>query len=350
MKNDFSRYNCQMALPGFNEERQQLMLNARVVIIGAGGLGSPAAQYLTAAGVGTIGIVDYDTVSVSNLHRQILYNPADEGKKKVLVACERLQKQNPDVQLIPHDLKVTSQNIMQLIEGYDLIIDGTDNFETRYLINDAAVLSGKPVIYGAIYQYEGQIAVWNLLNENGDRSPNYRDVFPKVNADQIPNCAVGGVIPTLAGIIGSMQANEAIKYITKTGGLVAGKMLLFDSQTLQGRIIRIGDKTETKITRLVETLAISTISASELQQKIDDGSLLLIDVRSEEEREDFNIGGEHIPLEDLYNQIDEIAAKSIKTVFYCATGKRSGDAVKLIKKRHPDANVFSLENGLAGWE
>jgi molybdopterin/thiamine biosynthesis adenylyltransferase/rhodanese-related sulfurtransferase len=348
MKPEFLRYSCQIALPGFSENTQSLLQNAKVLIVGAGGLGCPAAQYLTAAGVGTLGIVDFDTVSISNLHRQILYTPDDVGQKKVDIACLRLQKQNPGVKLVPHDVKVTSQNVMELIAPYDILIDGTDNFDSRYLLNDAAVITGKPIVYGAIYQYEGQVAVWNVINENGTKSPNYRDIFPRVDATQIPNCAEGGVIPTLAGIIGCIQANETIKYITKTGELLFGKIMIFDVQTMQSRIIKIGDVTLTHINRLTESINIPTVSADELKKDLAENLVKLIDVRTEEEREDFNIGGEHIPLDELNNYVDDLDI-NVKTVFYCSSGKRSGEAVKIMKKKYPDAAVFSLRGGLRDW-
>ena len=348
MISDFLRYSCQIALPGFEENGQTLLQRAKVLIVGAGGLGCAAAQYLTATGIGTIGIADFDTVNTSNLHRQVLYTPQDVGKKKVITICERLQKQNPGIELIAHDIKVSSQNVMDLISPYDIIIDGTDNFESRYLLNDAAVITKKPVVYGAIYQYEGQLAVWNVLNENGTPGPNYRDLFPKVDASQIPNCAEGGVIPTIAGIIGCMQANEVIKYLTKTGELIAGKFLVFDALTMQSRIIKMENTTGTHITRLIETVDAPTVTVSQLKAGIEDNTIVLIDVRSHEEREEFNIGGEHVPFELLYNQIDTLD-KVATTIFYCATGKRSGEAVKLIKKRYADANVFSLDGGLKKW-
>jgi molybdopterin/thiamine biosynthesis adenylyltransferase/rhodanese-related sulfurtransferase len=348
MKPDYLRYSCQLALPGFNEQTQNLLQNSKVLIAGAGGLGCPAAQYLAAAGIGTLGIADFDTVSDTNLHRQILYTPADQGQKKVLVACERLQKQNPGIKLVPHDVKITSQNVMELISGYDIIVDGTDNFETRYLLNDAAVLAGKPLVYGAIYQFEGHAGVWNIIDEAGKQSPNYRDLFPKVDASQIPNCTEGGVIPTLAGIIGCIQANEVIKYITQMGELLAGKILVFDAQTLQSRVIKIGDATQTHITKLVETVNTPTISADDLKKELAENSIQLIDVRTDDEREDFNIGGEHIPIADLLAHAESIA-KNTKTVFYCATGKRSAEAVKIIKSRFHNATVFSLEGGLREW-
>ena len=242
MQPDFTRYSCQLALPGFNEKKQQQLQNAKVLIAGAGGLGCPAALYLTASGVGTIGIADYDVVSVSNLHRQVLFTNAEVGLKKTIIACTKLQQQNPGISLIPHDVKITSQNVMELITPYDMVLDCTDNFETKYLLNDACVLTGKPLIYGAIYQYEGQVALLNVLNADGTYSPNYRDIFPEVNSILIPNCADGGVMPTLAGIIGCMQANEVIKYFSKDDEILAGKMLMFDVQTLQSRIINYKQK------------------------------------------------------------------------------------------------------------
>jgi molybdopterin/thiamine biosynthesis adenylyltransferase/rhodanese-related sulfurtransferase len=341
MDANWTRYSCQIALPGFGEAAQQLLQQAKVLVVGAGGLGCPALQYLAAAGVGTVGVADYDTISLSNLHRQILYNPSDAGKKKAIVACERLQQQNPGVRLIPHDVKITSGNVMDIIGQYDIIVDGTDNFETRYLLNDATVLSGKPLVYGAIYQYEGQLAVWNVKNSDDSFSPNYRDLYPEVNAAQIPNCAESGVIPTLAGIIGCMQANEVIKYITKTGELISGKVLIFDAQSLQSRIINIGNTTKTIIEQLAETEEIPVVSIDDINQ--DDFEL--IDVRTLQERDLFDIGGKHIPVEEIAENLDYFGDNR-KRVFYCATGNRSGEAVKLIKQKFPDAKVFSLKGGI----
>lgn len=342
---DLERYSCQMALPGFGESAQKLLQEAKVLVVGAGGLGCPALQYLTAAGVGTIGVADHDIISISNLHRQILYDPADAGLKKAVVACVRLQKQNPDIKLVPHELKITSENVMDIVPQYDIIVDGTDNFETRYLLNDAAVLTGKPLVYGAIYQYEGQVAVWNVKNSDGTYSPNYRDLYPEVDATQIPNCAEGGVIPTLAGIIGCIQANEVIKYITKTGELLAGKLLIFDAQTLQSRVIKTGVSTKTNIKSLDPTTVIPVITMDELKKGLESNRFELIDVRTEQERDLFDIGGRHIPVDEIEENISYFSDANPK-VLYCATGKRSGEAVKLIKQKYPEAKVFSLEGGL----
>ncbi|MDO3625266.1 HesA/MoeB/ThiF family protein [Mucilaginibacter sp. BT774] len=349
MLEDFTRYSCQIALPGFSASAQLLLQQAKVLIVGAGGLGCPAAQYLAASGVGTLGIADFDTVSISNLHRQVLYTPQDVGKNKAAVACERLQKQNPGIKLVPHQIKITSDNVMGILKQYDIIADGTDNFETRYLLNDAAVLLGKPLVYGAIYQFEGQLAVWNVKNAGGTYSPNYRDLFPEVDATQVPNCAEGGVIPSLAGIIGCMQANEVIKYITKTGELLAGKILMLDSQTLQSRMIKIGSRSKVTIKQLTPTKDVPLISAAELKKSLNENRFELIDVRTDRERDEYDIGGKHIPLMELEDHIDYFSGIEEK-VFYCATGKRSADAVKRIKQKYPDARVLSLDGGLEAWE
>ncbi|MDR6941271.1 HesA/MoeB/ThiF family protein [Mucilaginibacter pocheonensis] len=348
MTTDILRYSCQMALPGFSEETQQLLQQARVLIVGAGGLGCPAGQYLTSSGVGTLGIADYDVVSVSNLHRQILYSPADVGQSKVAVACRRLQAQNPDIKLVPHTEKITSDNVLNIIHQYDIVIDGTDNFETRYLLNDACVMTGKPLVYGAIYQFEGQVAVWNIVYNEDARSPNYRDLFPKVDPTQIPNCTEGGVIPSLAGIIGCMQANEVIKYITRTGELLAGKILIFDAQSMQSRIIKIGATSKTPVRGLSATVNIPGISVTELKERIVADTVELVDVRTEQERDAFDIGGIHIPIDELEGYLAYFTDPKPK-VLYCSTGKRSEEAVKLILKKIPDANVFSLNGGLKAY-
>lgn len=348
MNADQLRYSCQIALPGFGEMGQQLLQQAKVLVVGVGGLGCPAAQYLAAAGVGTLGIVDFDVVGASNLHRQILYTPADIGKKKVDIAVDRLTKQNPAIKIVAHDLKVTSANVLTLVREYDIVLDGTDNFESRYLINDACVIAGKPVVYGAIYQYEGQVAIWNVKNQDGTQSPNYRDLFPQVNASLIPNCADGGVIPTLAGIIGCMQANETIKYITKTGELLAGKVLIFDAATLQSRAIKIGHNTQTNITSLTETVLVPAMSVEEVKAGLAEDTLELVDIRTDQERDVINIGGVHFEADEIDEYVNYLTNERVK-VLYCSSGKRSAEAVKLIRQKWPESKVFSLEGGLKAW-
>jgi molybdopterin/thiamine biosynthesis adenylyltransferase/rhodanese-related sulfurtransferase len=345
MPKDLSRYSCQMALPGFGEAAQQLLQDAKVLIVGAGGLGCPAAQYLAAAGIGNLGIADFDKVTITNLHRQILYTPVDVGSKKAVIAAEKLQKQNRGIKLKAHDVKITVGNVLELVGEYDTILDCTDNFETRYLLNDACVIVGKPLVYGAIYQFEGQVAVWNTKTAAGALTPNYRDLFPQVNAALIPNCADGGVIPTLAGIIGCMQANEVIKYTTKTGELLAGKMLVFDALTMQSRIIKMGNVTNTTITALTETIIAPVMQAKDVKNGLRDNSVELIDIRTLEERDVIDIGGVHMEADELQDNWDYINNGTTK-VLYCSSGKRSAEAVKIIKEKFPDAKVFSLEGGI----
>lgn len=341
---DWTRYTCQLNLPRFDNAAQQKLADAKVLIVGIGGLGCPVAQYLASSGIGELALADNDVISVKNLHRQTLYTPMDVGEKKVDIACARLHAQNPDIHITAIDAAATASNVMDIISRYNIVVDCSDNFETRYLLNDACVLSGKPLVYGAIYQYEGQVAIWNHINNNGTQSPNYRDLFPDVNAAAIPNCADGGVIPTIAGIIGCMQANEAIKYITGIGDLLAGKLLVFDAETMQSRILKLGAVTKTNITCLPTFLYIDEITADELHASMD--KYLLVDVRTAEERSKFNIGGIHIPLPEIEKANIQLTSP---IVCYCASGKRSAQAVKILTEKHPSIKFLSLKGGVDKW-
>lgn len=340
MSDNFERYHCQMALPGFGKRSQQLLQKARVLIAGAGGLGCPVAQYLAATGIGTIGIADDDVVSLSNLHRQILYTPQDTGLPKVEVVAKKLQQQNPAIEIIPYNLRITSFNVMELIAEFDLVIESTDNFETKCLLNDACVLSGKPLVYGAIYQYEGQVSIWNVPQKDGSYSPNYRDVFPDAENAQVPDCAEGGVMPALAGIVGCMQANETIKYFAGAKDLLAGKLWMINIQDGSTRIINLKNQSAIKITKLPQTIA--TLTFEDLQKR---NGYELIDVRTEDEHRMFNIGGKNIPLDELRNNCNEINM-TLPVVCYCGTGKRSIIAAGLIKKQFPDVVIYSLKGGV----
>jgi adenylyltransferase/sulfurtransferase len=335
-------------LPGFGTAGQEKLRQSRVLLVGAGGLGCPAAQYLAAAGVGVIGIADYDVVTVGNLHRQVLFSPHDIGLLKAEVVCLKLRLQNPDVTFSALVKKITTANVLETIAGYDIIVDCTDNFETKYVLNDACVLSGKPLVYGAIYQYEGQVAVWNVQQSDGTYSPHYRDVFPEVNSSAVPNCAEGGVLPTLAGIIGCMQANEVIKYIINTGDLLAGKLLLLDVRTMQSRLIKTGTSSRQKITALPPEELVLQLSASALQEALRENKCILIDVRELPEREAFHIGGQHIPLKNLLLEM-RTPAPQVITVFYCESGSRSAEAAKIAQKLFPEYRFYSLEGGLKRW-
>jgi rhodanese-related sulfurtransferase len=215
-------------------------------------------------------------------------------------------------------------------------------------LNDACVLTGKPFVYAAIYQYEGQVSVLNVLNEDGTRSPNYRDLFPGVNAAQIPSCAEGGVIPTIAGIIGCVQANEVIKWITGADGLLAGKILMLDSRTLQSRIIKTGTTSKTTITELTETQHVNLVSAIDLKNHIDNDLYELVDVRNADERKNDDIGGKHVPLSEIGSNFSLIDFDK-QVIFYCETGRRSAEAAKIANRRFPDKDFFSLDGGLKAW-
>jgi sulfur-carrier protein adenylyltransferase/sulfurtransferase len=222
---------------------QEKLKAARVLVVGAGGLGCPVLQYLTAAGVGTIGIADFDVVSESNLQRQILYGTADVGQPKAEVARQRLSQLNPFVSFQVHRERLTAQNVREILAAYDLVVDGTDNFPTRYLLNDACVLTDKPLVSGAIFKFEGQVSVFNYQG-----GPTYRCLFPTPpSPGEVPNCSQVGVMGVLPGIIGSLQANEVIKIITQTGEVLTGKLLLLDTLTLQSRTLKFKRKTHTLI-------------------------------------------------------------------------------------------------------
>lgn len=341
MNTSFERYQCQIALPGFGIASQELLKNARVLIVGMGGLGCPTAQYLVSSGVGTIGIADDDLVSLSNLHRQILYSSEDIGAYKVDVAAKRLEQQNPSISIIPYRLRMTSSNVMELISEFDLIIEGTDNFETKCLLNDACVLAGKPLVYGAIYQHEGQVSIWNVLQKDGSYSPNYRDVFPNAEESKVPNCREGGVIPTLAGIVGCMQANEAIKYLIHSEETLAGKLWMINVMSGRTQIIKLR-KNSLQITNLPQTIQIINFE----QVKRNEKSYEVIDVRTKEEHQDFNIGGKNIPLDELDDYFPFISSISAPIVIYCQSGGRSMEAARKIKKEFPEKEVFSLRNGI----
>ncbi len=299
METEWLRYSCQMKLPGFDTQGQLALQNSRVLIVGAGGLGCPAAQYLVGAGVGHIAIADDDIVSTSNLHRQILFTPADVGLPKAIIACRKLQEQNPLITLVPVLERVTLQNVMQLVAPYDIILDATDNFEAKYLLNDSCVILDKPLVYGAIYQFEGQVAVWNLKNGDNSRSVNYRDLYPRSNDDWIPDCAEGGVLPTLGGIIGSLQATEVLKYITGKGELLKNKLLIVDVFDYRLQVIGLGRQTHTSITHLDESNTVQTITPVQLKEKLQDRSVQLIDVRDYAEHRAGNLGGNNITLKEL---------------------------------------------------
>ncbi len=345
---DLMRYSCQLPLEGFGKKGQEKLSKAKVLIVGMGGLGCPVGIYLTAAGVGTIGICDFDKVTLKNLHRQILYDEKDLGKSKVGIAEKRLKRQNPNVNIVCITDKITSINVLETIECYDIVVDCTDNFKTRYLLNDACVILKKPLVYGSIFQFEGQVSVFNIKNKNGTYSPNYRDIFPEANDVTVPNCEDGGVIPTIAGIIGSVQANEVIKYITGIGELLASKLFIFNAGNLTNTIIALPSVSKSEIKRIYNDDT-PMITVSELKKNLAKKKFELIDVRTPDEHRQFNIGGMNIPLNELDDRVSELVFEK-PLVFYCRSGVRSAKAVQQILSSYPKVNVASLDGGIIEWQ
>ena len=341
------QYNRHLILDDIGEVGQLKLKQAKVLIIGAGGLGCPVLQYLTAAGIGTIGIIDNDRVSVSNLQRQILYTHNDVGQLKVEAAVKKLAQLNPHINFNIYPAQLTSDNAIELFNQYDIIVDGSDNFPTRYLVNDAAVLTNKPLVFGAIYKFEGQVSVFNHMN-----GPTYRCLFPTPpKPGEVPNCSEIGVLGVLPGIIGSMQANEVIKIITETGNVLNGKLMTFSTLNNESLIVSFEKNLDLTVDGLLEDYGLfcgMTENNFELDYEHIKDSLdqyLLVDVREEWERADFHIGGIHISVYDLINQLEQL--KSDKPVLlYCQSGNRSTTGKKLLADVLPDQTVYTLKGGV----
>lgn len=355
-KQELARYQRHLTLPGFGKEGQEKLKGSSVLVVGSGGLGSPVLLYLAAAGVGTIGIVDFDQVDETNLQRQVLFQQNDIGQPKALLAEQRIKALNPYIDVEVYETQLTSENALKIIEDYDLIIDGTDNFPTRYLINDACAILNKPYIYGSIFRFEGQVAVFNYKG-----CPTYRDLYPEPpEPDAVPNCAEGGVIGVLPGIIGCMQANEAIKVLAEIGTPLAGKLLLFDALTMESRIIGIPkNKNLPKIDKLIDyeefcsgpktTTTMKEITVQELKAMQDSGEdFQLLDVREPHEYDIANLQGELIPLQQVPEAGDKIA-RDKKVVVHCRSGARSAQAIKYLEDKHGLDNLYNLKGGILAW-
>lgn len=342
-----NRYTCQIKLPGFGQKAQAKLKKSKVLLVGVGGLGSPAAQYLVSAGIGQLDIVDADRVEQSNLHRQVLFENGDVGELKAVAAARNLNRQNPEVSICPMPMRVTSSNVSRLVEPYDVVLDCTDNYESRLLLNDACVMAGKPLVYGGAYQYMGQVSVWNALNPDGTRGANYRDVFPLTDYTAGEDCSDGGVIPTLTGVIGTMQANEVIKYLAHLPGVLAGRLLVFDSLTMQSRVIDLPAVTLVNINTVKTN--VPTISVAELKAALPSHKYELVDVRSPGEHKSFNFGGRLIPLENILSGDRQLDTKK-PVVFYCRSGRRSAMAVLHYARSNPRINALSLEGGVQAWQ
>ena len=342
------RYNRHIILSDVGQEGQNKLLKAKVLVIGAGGLGCPILQYLAAAGVGTIGIIDFDVVETSNLQRQILFGTSSLGQNKAIAAKNRLEDLNPTITIDAFPEKLTASNALQHFKNYDIIVDGTDNFSTRYLINDAAVLTNKPIVYGAIYKFEGQVSVFNYNN-----GPSYRCLFPNPPKEgSVVNCSEVGVLGVLPGIIGTMQANEVLKIILEFDDVLSGKLYCYHSKTTSVTTLNIQRNNAsfeniqlTKVDFQNESCQnhIKEISAEAL---LNLENIQFIDVRGLDELPELNVSnGIKIPLAELENSLDKIDQKATIVVF-CQSGMRSKKAVKLLNKNQID-NCFSLKNGVS---
>ena len=358
---EMARYARHIAIPEFGVEGQEKLKKARVLVVGAGGLGSPVLLYLAAAGVGHLGIVDFDSVDDSNLQRQVLYNVSDIGSSKAQTSKAKLQALNPHIHIEVVNTALTVDNAIEIISNYDIVADGTDNFPTRYLVNDACVLTGKVNVYASIFRFEGQVSVFNFLDKNGDRGPNYRDIFPEPPPPgMVPNCAEGGVLGVLPGIIGSLQANEVIKVITGIGEPLAGRLFLFDAAEFITRTLKIAKNNSLKITELIDydefcginsdtKPGIKEVSVLELKSMMDSGKdIQIIDVREPYEYDIANIGAQLIPLMDLDGKVDLIS-KEKKVIVHCRSGVRSANAIKDLEARYGFSNLYNLTGGILEW-
>ena len=360
-KEELARYNRHIIIPEFGIEAQKKLKAAKVLVIGSGGLGSPLLLYLAAAGVGTLGIVDLDVVDDSNLQRQVLFGVQDIGTPKVEAAKIRLKQLNPHIKIKTYNTQFTSKNALEIIRDYDVVADGTDNFPTRYLVNDASVLAGIPNVYASIFQFEGQVSVFNYTDKNGTKGPNYRDLYPTPpEPGLIPNCAEGGVLGVLPGIIGSLQANEVIKVITGVGEPLSGRFFVFDALTFETRALKITKRANsTEIKELIDyeqfcgisaiEKPVKEISTLELENWISNGEdFQIIDVRETSEYEQINIGAHLIPLGEVIARNHEIEREK-KVVIHCRSGARSAKAIRQLEEIGFD-NLYNLKGGILAIE
>lgn len=337
-QNEKTLYSRHLLLSEIGIDGQEKIKAAKVLVIGAGGLGCPILQYLTAAGVGTIGIVDGDTVDVSNLQRQILFTIDDIGKSKARCAANRLKQLNPYVKFNIINEFLDKDNAIHLFKQYDIIVDGSDNFQTRYLCNDAAVLTNKPLVFGSIFKFEGQVSVFNYNN-----GPTYRCLYPTPpKQGSVPSCSEIGVLGVLPGIIGSYQANEVIKIICGNGEVLSGKLLTINTLYNQNFVLDFEKNKDLKINKLVDYdifCGIETLETEIALSNIND-EYELIDIRTDLERELHNIGGKHINESKIRNN-PAILNSSKKIILYCETGNRSKQLIKDLRLK-----VYSLKGGV----
>jgi sulfur-carrier protein adenylyltransferase/sulfurtransferase len=365
-KEEIQRYSRHLIMPEVGMEGQLKLKRARVLTIGTGGLGAPLGLYLAAAGVGHLGLVDFDVVDSSNLQRQVTFTTADVGKPKSEAAKGRLSALNPAIEIVSYETRLTSDNALELFRDYDIIVDGTDNFPTRFLVNDACVLLGKPNVYGSIFRFEGQATVFGYPG-----GPCYRCLYPEPPPPGlVPSCAEGGVLGVLPGIVGSIQAMETIKLILGTGEPLVGRLLLFDALAMRFRELKLkrnpdcplcGDhRTLTKLIDYEEfcgirgeetpamTDGIQEITATDLKARQDRGDkVFILDVREPHEYQICNLNGKLIPLGELPRRVNELDS-SVEMVVHCRSGKRSADAIYFLQTAG-FKKLLNLKGGVLAW-
>jgi len=360
------RYSRHLIMPEVGMEGQLKLKAARVLLIGTGGLGAPLGLYLTAAGVGHIGLVDFDVVDFTNLQRQVTFGTSDVGKAKTEAARARLTNLNPDVHIATYETKLTSENALELFKDYDIVVDGTDNFPTRYLVNDACILLGKPNVYGSIFRFEGQLTVFGMPD-----GPCYRCLYPEPPPPGlVPSCAEGGVLGVLPGIVGSLQALETIKLIIGRGESLSGRLVLFDALALRFRELHLRKNAhcpmcgaQRKIHQLIDyeefcgirgeeatelNLHVPEITARELKERLDHGDdIFILDVREPHEYQICNLKGHLIPLGELPQRVHELdSAREI--VAHCKMGGRSAKAVDFLRQAG-FRKIYNLRGGILSW-
>ena len=354
------RYRRQLDLPGFGEAGQQRLRESAVLVVGAGGLGTPVALYLAAAGVGRIGLADFDTVERSNLHRQVLYTADDIGTSKTSVLSGRLREVNPHIEIVEHAVRLDRDNALDLVGAYDVVADGTDRFETRYLVNDACVLAGVPNVFASVNRFDGQLSVFGTAT-----GPCYRCVFPEPPpAGLVPSCAEGGVLGVVPGVMGTLQATEVLKHVCGIGSSMAGRLLLLDALAMSFRTIELDRDPncpvcgETPSLRSTDstfssalTMPIPEITVQDLHRMTTEGDRpFLVDVRQPEEHAIGHIDGALIPLGELPDRMDELEPhrEDEQIVVHCRSGGRSGKAVEYLQSQG-FTNVVNLKGGILAW-
>ncbi len=365
-KEEVLRYSRHLIMPEVGMEGQLKLKKAKVLLVGAGGLGAPLGLYLAAAGVGRLGIIDFDAVDFTNLQRQVTFGTSDVGRKKLEAARERLSNLNPEIQIDAYETRLTSENALDIVREYDIVADGTDNFPTRYLVNDACVLLGKPNVYGSIFRFEGQASIFGYPG-----GPCYRCLYPEPPPPGlVPSCAEGGVLGVLPGIIGCIQAMETLKLILGNGEPLVGRLLLFDALRMRFREMKLRKNLEClvcgehrTITKLIDyaefcgirgeeveakPLDIPEITPRDLKARLDRGDdIYILDVREPHEYQICNLRGHLIPLGDLPRRVSELDS-SREIVAHCRSGKRSGEAVQFLQKAGFH-KIWNLKGGILAW-